>query len=121
MFLNLLTVPEQTPSSSAACLKVDEVIYILRSRWSVTYDLRLVSKGKRLYLQVMWAYLEQQSFPLDEATYRSRIADVVEVINRLGLSDEVRHWLCNSSKRPRLGKALSLPLKSVQGLEEFVL
>ena len=102
-------------------LIVDEVIACLKKRWDVSYDLQLVVRSKRLYLQVMWAYLEQQSFPLDEATYKLHIAEVLEVVNRLGLSEEVRSWLANTPKRPRVGKALSLPLVADQYLDEFVL
>ena len=43
-------------------LSVDEVMACLRQRWRATYDLQLVVRRRRLYLQVMWAYLEQQSF-----------------------------------------------------------
>lgn len=44
-------------------LRVEELISCLRQRWKATYDLQLVVRRQRLYLQVMWAYLEQQSFP----------------------------------------------------------
>ena len=47
-------------------LTVDEVIDLLRERWQASYDMQLVVRRKRMYLQVMWAYLEQQSFPLNE-------------------------------------------------------
>ncbi len=102
-------------------LEVDEVINCLRDRWGASYDLQLVVRNKSLYLQVMWAYLEQQSFPLSEGAYRMHIAEVVEVINRLGLGEEVRVWLATTPKKPKLGKALSLPLRVDQGLDEFVL
>ena len=41
----------------------------------------------------MWAYLERQSFPMDEVTYRAHIAEVLDVVNRLGLAAEVRRWI----------------------------
>ena len=50
-------------------LSVDEVMACLRQRWRATYDLQLVVRRRRLYLQVMWAYLEQQSFPMDPVSY----------------------------------------------------
>lgn len=90
-------------------------------RWGVRYDLQLVVRSKRLYLQVMWAYLEQQSFPLDEGAYELHIAEVLEVVNRLGLAEEVRSWLAQTPKKPRVGRALSLQLVADQSLNEFVL
>ena len=97
-------------------LGVEEVIACLRARWKATYDLQLVVRRQRVYLQVMWAYLEQQSFPMDEGTYREHVAEVLDVVNRLGLAEEVRHWLSSTRDKPRLGKALSLHLQ-VEGPE----
>ena len=93
-------------------LGVDEVITCLRDRWQATYDLQLVVRRQRLYLQVMWAYLEQQSFPMDDDTYRQHIAEILDVVNRLGMAGEVRHWLTSTRDKPRLGKALSLHLQA---------
>ena len=93
-------------------LSVEELIGCLRQRWRATYDLQLVVRRQRLYLQVMWAYLEQQSFPMDEVTYRAHIAEVLDVVNRLGLAAEVRRWITTTRDKPRLGKALSLQLQA---------
>ena len=92
-------------------ISVDEVIGCLRQRWRATYDLQLVVRRRRLYLHVMWAFLEQQSFPMDENSYRGHLAEVLDVVNRLGLADEVRNWLFTTRDKPRLGKALSLQLQ----------
>ena len=92
-------------------ISVDEVIGCLRQRWRATYDLQLVVRRRRLYLQVMWAYLEQQSFPMDLEAYRQHLGEVLDVVNRLGLADEVRNWLFTTRDKPRLGKALSLQLQ----------
>ena len=88
----------------------DELIDLLRRRWRASYDMQLVQRRGRLYLQVMWAYLEQQSFPLDAAAYRDHIASLAALLNRLGVALDVRHWLITTSDRPRLGKAMTLPL-----------
>ena len=101
-------------------LTVDEVIDLLRERWQASYDMQLVVRRKRMYLQVMWAYLEQQSFPLNEEEYRTRLAQVVDVVNRLGQASDVRSWLNDTRDRPRLGKALSLQLQGEGRLEEFL-
>jgi hypothetical protein len=101
-------------------LTVDEVIDLLRERWQASYDMQLVVRRKRLYLQVMWAYLEQQSFPLNEEEYRAHLSQVLDVVNRLGQAGAVRSWLADTRDRPRLGKALSLQLQGEERLEEFL-
>ena len=93
-------------------LSVDEVMACLRQRWRATYDLQLVVRRRRLYLQVMWAYLEQQSFPMDLEAYRQHLGEVLDVVNRLGLAAEVRRWITTTRDKPRLGKALSLQLQA---------
>jgi hypothetical protein len=109
------------PAKAPEPLTVEEVIACLQQRWQASYDLQLVVRQGRLYLQVMWAYLEQQSFPMDETAYRHHLAEVLEVVNRLAQADVVRQWLASTRDRPRLGKALSLQLQGAERLEEFLL
>ena len=102
-------------------LSVNEIMGFLLSKWGVTYELRLLVKGKVLYLQIMWGYLEQQSFPLSEREYAENLARILDVINRLGKASEVRAWLLYIEGKPRIGRALSLPIRGNQLLGEFVL
>ena len=102
-------------------LEVEEVISCFKERWGVTYDLQLIVRNKCLYIQIMWGYLEQKSFPMDEVMYKDHISQVLEIINRLGLSNVVREWLNTIGPKPRIGRALSLKLKAEVGLDEFVL
>ncbi len=121
MFLYLMSMIVPISSNSSVPLSVEEVMRLLRIRWGVAYDLQLVLREKRLYLQIMWGYLEQQSFPMDEKGYRSNLNKVLEVINRLDQAHRVREWLVNENDKPRVGRALTLPLKGDERLEEFVL
>jgi hypothetical protein len=108
--------------SQGGALRGDEVVSLLRSRWRASYDLQLVQRSERLYLQVMWAYLEQQSFPLSPEAYGERIEELVGALNDLGVAEQVRHWLRTIRDRPRLGKALSLALEPETGrASEFLL
>lgn len=92
-------------------LTAAEVRALLRQRWGASYDVHLIQRHRRIYLQIMWGYLEQLSFPLDESTYLARLAALVETVNQLGKGEAVRTWLRTTTDRPRLGKALSLPLR----------
>ena len=102
-------------------LNVEEVISCFRERWGVSYDLKLRVRNNYLYLQIMWAYLEQQSFPMDEEIYIAHLNSVLEIINRLGQAELVREWIREVTPKPRIGRALSLQLKTDSRLEEFVL
>ena len=102
-------------------LTAAELLSILRERWGASYDLQLHRRAGRLYFQVMWAYLEQQSFPLTEADYLERLEQLVEQLNGIGQAEEVRNWLQTTRDKPRLGKALSFPLPDQGRLSEFLL
>ena len=107
--------------SSSFPLEVEEVMECLRRRWGVTYDLKLLIKSDRIYLQMMWGFLEQQSFPMNEDTYRAHLNRTLEIINRAGQSALVRNWVENVHAKPRLGKAITLSLPMDQRMDEFVL
>ena len=107
--------------SSSIPLEAEEVMECLRRRWGVTYDLRLLIKRDRIYLPMMWGFLECQSFPLDEQTFKANLNRTLEIINRAGQSNFVRNWLENVQAKPRLGKAITLVLPMDQRMDEFVL
>ena len=109
------------PRKPSQPLEVEEVMRFLQKRWGVTYELKLLVKGKSLFLQMMWGFLEQQSFPLSEEKYREELAKIIEIVNRLNQSLEVRSWLLHLNGKPRVGRALSLPLRADERLEEFLL
>lgn len=105
----------------AVPLSAEELIAILQSRWGVSYHLQFHRRAGRLYFQVMWGYLEQQSFPLNAAEYQLHLGQLAEQLNGLGVADQVRQWLLNNRDKPRLGKALSFPLPDQGRLSEFLL
>jgi hypothetical protein len=109
-------------SPAAAPLSREELLAILRRRWQASYDLQLIVRRGRLYLQVMWGYLEQQSFPMDAAAYEAMLDELVANLNGLGVAAQVREWLLSTSDKPRLGRAMSLPLELPEGrAREFLL
>jgi hypothetical protein len=112
----------ESEAAGGAPLSVVELLSFLRERWQASYDLQLVRRQGRLYLHVMWGHLEQQSFPLTAEAYGEKLAAIVANLNGLGVADQVRQWLATTRDRPRLGKALSLPLQLPEGrASEFLL
>ena len=102
-------------------LVLEEIIYYLTNRWGRRYDFRLFKRKNVLYLQMMWKFLEQKSFPLTEEEYKQSLAEKVEILNRGGYSDEVRKWLQTVNASPRLGRAVSLQLKINEKMKEFLI
>ena len=111
-----VTQPSDAPLSSA------EILQILRQRWQASYDLQLIVRRGRLYLQVMWGYLEQQSFPMTSEEYGEKLDELVANLNGLGVTEQVRSWLSTTTDKPRLGKAMTLPLELPEGrASEFLI
>ena len=111
-----VTLPSDAPLSSA------EILQILRQRWQASYDLQLIVRRGRLYLQVMWGYLEQQSFPMTAEQYEAQLEELVATLNGLGVAGQVRGWLLTTTDKPRLGKAMNLALDLPEGrASEFLL
>jgi len=102
-------------------LTVEEVMQCFRVRWNVSYDMKLLVRDKILYLQIMWGYLEQQSFPMQEDEYKNHLNAILEIINRIGKSQLVREFLMTTPQKPRLGRAITLKINADERLEEFVL
>ncbi|MBV2351621.1 DUF3067 family protein [Synechococcus sp. HK05] len=118
----LLRAPASVTLPSDAPLSSTEVLEILRQRWQASYDLQLIVRRGRLYLQVMWGYLEQQSFPMTAEQYAEKLNELVANLNGLGVSAQVRSWLTTTTDKPRLGKAMTLPLELPEGrASEFLL
>lgn len=98
-------------AESEATLSPMELIGLVRQRWQASYDLRLVQRQGRVYFQVMWGHLEQQSFPMTAEAYEEKVAAMAATLNALGAASQVRTWLETTRDRPRVGKALSLALE----------
>ena len=102
-------------------LEVDEIIYYLINRWGKKYDFRLFRRTDNLYFQMMWKFLEQESFPLSEIEYKESLAEKIEILNRGGYADQVREWLRTVNSKPRLGRAVSLQLEINEKMKEFLI
>jgi hypothetical protein len=97
-----------------------ELRQLLQSKWGYAYDVQLRRLRDRIYFQVMWRYLEQASFPLSEAEYLAHLDRVLLYLHEWQVVDQVWHWLEHTRERPRLGRAVSLPLALGQRAEEWL-
>ncbi|KAF3888667.1 MULTISPECIES: DUF3067 family protein [Nostocales] len=87
-----------------------ELRQLLLEKWGHSYDVQLRRTQGKIFLQIMWKYLEQASFPLSEAEYEEHLESVASYLDNLGGAIQVQMFIRETRERPRLGKAVSIPL-----------
>ncbi|MEC4892316.1 MAG: DUF3067 family protein [Oscillatoria sp. PMC 1051.18] len=87
-----------------------ELQQLLLNKWGKSYDIQFRKIKGRIYVQVMWKYLEQASFPLSETEYIEHLNAVSSYLEAWGAVAQVEEYLEKTRDRPRLGKAVSIPL-----------
>jgi hypothetical protein len=98
----------------------EELHQLLLTKWGRSYDLQLRRLKGKIYLQVMWKYLEQASFPLSEREYLEHLNAVANYLNGWGVEAQVRAYVEQTRERPRLGKAVSIPLDLGDRASEWI-
>ncbi|MEM9540054.1 MAG: DUF3067 family protein [Cyanobacteria bacterium P01_E01_bin.42] len=99
----------------------DELKELLLKKWGRSYDVRFRQTKGTIYVQVMWKYLEQQSFPLTAAEYTEHLQEVAAYLNAWGGVSQVREYIEKTRERPRLGKAVSIPLDLGERTSEWII
>lgn len=87
-----------------------ELRQMLHSKWGRSFDVQLRRTQGRVFVQIMWKYLEQASFPLTEAEYEEHLENVASYLHAMGGTTQVETFIQETRERPRLGKAVSIPL-----------
>lgn len=87
-----------------------ELHQLLLDKWGRSYDVQLRRTQGKIFLQVMWKYLEQASFPLSEVEYQEHLNSVASYLDGLGGATQVQQFIRETRERPRLGRAVSIPL-----------
>jgi len=87
-----------------------ELQALIRNKWGQSYDLQLRRIKGKVFIQVMWKYLEQVSFPLSEQEYINHLNVIAQYIQEWRCEIEVRKFIAATKERPRLGKAINIPL-----------
>ncbi len=88
-----------------------ELRQLLLDQWGQSYDVQLRRSGDRVALLVMWKYLGQASFPMNEADYMAHLDEISALVTDWGQAEVVRQEIMASRQRPRMGKAISIPLE----------
>jgi hypothetical protein len=87
-----------------------ELRQLLLDRWGRSYDVQLRRTQGKIFLQVMWKYIEQASFPLSELEYQEHLDTIANYLNAMGGDTQVKTFIQQTREKPRLGKAVSVPL-----------
>jgi hypothetical protein len=98
-----------------------ELRQIFLDKWGRSYDVQLRRTQGKLFLQVMWKYLEQASFPLNENEYLEHLDSITNYLDGMGGTKQVQVFIQETRERPRLGKALSVPLDLGERTSEWIL
>lgn len=98
-----------------------ELRRMLINKWGYSYDVQLRRAQGKVFLQIMWKYVEQASFPLSEAEYQEHLDNITNYLNALGGATQVETFIQETKERPRLGKAVSIALDLGDRASEWIL
>lgn len=98
-----------------------ELHRLLLNKWGRSYDIQLRRTQGKIFVQVMWKYLEQASFPLTEAEYFARLETIAHYLQAWDGTSQVQNYIHQTRDRPRLGKAVSIPLVPSNRASEWML
>lgn len=94
---------------------------LLLSKWGRSYDIQLRRTQGKIFVQVMWKYLEQASFPMTEPDYLAHLNRVADYLNAWGSTEQVQDFIEQTRDRPRLGKAVNIPVDLGDRASEWIL
>lgn len=94
---------------------------LLLKKWGKSYDIQIRRTQGKIFVQVMWKYLEQASFPLSEADYIEHLDTVASYLHGWSVVAQVQDYIQQTRERPRLGKAVSIPIELGERGSEWIL
>ncbi len=97
-----------------------ELQQLIISKWGYSFDVQLRRLRDKIFLQVMWRYLEQASFPLSEIEYLEHLNAVANYLEAWGSASQVEEYILKTKERPRLGKAVNIPLDLGERTSEWI-
>jgi hypothetical protein len=99
----------------------EELHQMLLEKWGRSFDVQLRRAQNKMFLQIMWKYLEQASFPMTESEYLAHLDSVANYLSAWGSTVQVQSFVAQTRERPRLGKAVSIPIDLGERASEWML
>ncbi len=94
---------------------------LLVNKWGRSYDIQVRRTQGKIFVQVMWKYLEQASFPLSEGEYVEHLDQVAGYIRAWGAIAQVQTYIEKTRECPRLGKAVNISIDLGERASEWLL
>ncbi|MBE9031860.1 DUF3067 family protein [filamentous cyanobacterium LEGE 11480] len=98
-----------------------ELRQLLIDKWGFSYDIQLRKVKGKIFVQVMWRYLEQASFTLSEEDYIAHLNSVLSHLESWGAVNQVTEFVAKTKEKPRTGKAVSIPIALGERASEWIL
>ena len=98
-----------------------ELREIITDKWGYSYDVQIRQTPGKIFLQVMWKYQEQASFPLSETDYLAHLDTIGSYLAAMGGVEQVQQFIAKTTEKPRLGKAVSILLNLGSRSSEWIL
>ncbi len=99
----------------------EEFRRLIVGKWGKAYDVQLQRRGNRVFLLVMWKYLGQKSYGLTQEEYLAHLESIVERLADWGMLEFAIQELQVTRQRPRLGKAVAIPLDLGERASEWLI
>lgn len=97
-----------------------ELRQLLLNKWGYSFDIQLRRTQGKIFVLVMWRYLEQVSFPMSETEYLEHLNAIASYLEAWGTVGQVTEFIEKTRERPRLGKAVSIPLELGDRASEWI-
>ncbi|NJO81256.1 MAG: DUF3067 family protein [Cyanobacteria bacterium RM1_2_2] len=98
----------------------EELHQLLLSKWGRSFDVQIRQAQGKVFFQIMWKYLEQASFPMTEAEYFSHLEEMASYLTAWGSTAQIQNFIEQTRERPRLGKAVSIPIDLGERASEWI-
>ncbi len=102
-------------------MNADHLQRLLLEKWGKSYDIQLRRTQGKIFVQVMWRYLEQASFPMTAQEYLDHLEAVATYLQGWGATHQVTDYIQKTRERPRLGKAVSIPIQLGERASEWIM
>ena len=110
---------EEGEEGGRSSLTGEELRELVVAKWGRPYDTRLCQRRNRfnelkMYLQVMWKFQGQKSFPVTAARYAEQLDAVAELLTEWGVVDEAVKGIKEATTTPSVdtvgATAVMIPL-----------
>ena len=99
----------------------EQLHQLLLEKWGCSYDMQLRKVKGKIFVQVMWKYLEQASFPLSPQEYAENLNAIANYLNAWNSVEQLKSYIEKTRERPRLGKAVSIQLNLGERSSEWII